>query len=273
MFAQAIRSASHFTFPYVGLRRRECGQVYSTIGAFVILNPAGWAITSAHVVNEILAVQREADEGVGSAPPGDHGVCVDHAEIWVLPGFEATRPRLTQAVVRPIADIAAIKLEPFDGSTVAEYPVLRDCTRHPISQGTSVCRLGYPFHDIKAGWDDDRTEFSLPTGAFPIPSFALDGIVSRFHRVSGEDGNPGATFIATSTPGLRGQSGGPLLDANGRVCGLQSHTTHLDLGFDAQFSAGDEVVSERQFLNVGAATHVDEVRAVLEEAQVEYSVR
>jgi Trypsin-like peptidase domain len=273
MFARAIRSASHFTFPYVGLRRRECGQVYSTIGAFVVVNPAGWALTSAHIVDEILAVQREAEEGLSSAPADDHGVCMAHSEIWAMPGFETTRTRLTQAVVRPVADIAAVKLEPFDASAIAEYPVLRDCARQPISQGTSVCRLGYPFHDIKANWDEDRAEFSLPTGAFPIPSFALDAIVSRFHRVSGEDGQSEATFIATSTPGLRGQSGGPLLDTDGRLCGLQSHTTHLDLGFDAQFSMGDTVVSERQFLNVGAATHADEIRAVLEEAHVEHEVR
>ena len=109
-------------------------------------------------------------------------------------------------------------------------------------------------------------------GAFPVPSFALDGIVSRFRRVTADDGSAQATFVETSTPGLRGQSGGPLLDAAGRVCGIQSHTIHLDLGFDAQFSAGDGVACERQFLNVGESTHVADVIALLDEVGVHYQL-
>jgi Trypsin-like peptidase domain len=283
MFAQAIRSASRFTFPYVGLRRRAQGDIYSTIGAFLVVNSDGWALTSAHIIEEILSAEKEADEGSGSAARGagehasasadDRDACAEHVEIWAVPRFEAMRPRVSQALVRPIADVAVVKLEPFDGDAMTEYPVFRDAGSDPIVQGMSVCRLGYPFHDVRASWDEERNEFSLPPGSFPVPSFALDGIVSRFHRMAAEDNTGEATFIATSTPGLRGQSGGPLLDTAGRVCGLQSHTTHLDLGFDAQFSAGGRVVAERQFLNVGAAAHVNDVRALLDEAGAGYRVR
>ena len=161
--------------------------------------------------------------------------------------------------------------EPFDRSWVPEFPVLRDVVANPIVQGMSVCRLGYPFHTIQPVWGADRGEFALPQGAFPVPSFALDGVVARFHRSVAEGGHE-ATFIATSTPGLRGQSGGPLLDAEGRLCGIQSHTAHLDLGFDGHFSAGEQLMAERQFLNVGAATHVSDVRSVLDEAGVSYNL-
>ena len=132
----------------------------------------------------------------------------------------------------------------------------------------SVCRLGYPFHDISAEWSEPSHEFKLPPQAFPVPAFALEGIVARFHRIAADDGSGEATFVETSTPGLRGQSGGPLLDVEGRVCGIQSHTTHLDLGFDARYGVGDQIVTERQFLNVGAATHVADVVAFLAETNV-----
>jgi S1-C subfamily serine protease len=269
MFTRAVRTAAQFTYPYVGLRRRRCSHVYSTMGAFVILNAEGWVLTSSHLVDDIVAVEREVQEASGNL--GDQ-VCTDHAEIWAVPGFGQTRPRLAEATVRQLADIALVRLEPFDPAVVAQFPRLRDVSREPIEQGMSICRLGYPFHDIAADWSAERHEFALGQDAFPVPSFALDGIVSRFHRVSSDAGLDPATFIETSTPGLRGQSGGPLLDVEGRVCGIQSHTTHLDLGFDAGFQAGETTVTERQFLNVGAATHISEVVALLDEVGVAYEL-
>ena len=270
MFTRAVRTASEFTFPYVGLRRRRCGQVHTSIGAFVILDAEGWAITSAHVVEEIMAAERECTGGVADGATLPAGSCCDHAEIWALPNFTETPPRLAEAIVRPLADLALVRFEPFDGAPIAGFPVLRDPAKHPIEQGMSVCRLGYPFHDISAEWSDSGHEFKLPPQAFPVPSFALDGMVARFHRVSAPDGSADATFIETSTPGLRGQSGGPLFDLQGRVCGIQSHTTHLDLGFDARYGLGDQTVTERQFLNVGAATHIADVLALLDEAKVKH---
>lgn len=274
MFAQAIRIAGQFTYPYVGLRRRTCGSVYSTIGAFVVVNAEGWALTSAHVVDEILEVATEvlAVRGGGSEPPGGENPCLAHSEIWALPAFEQVHVSAAEAVVRPLADLAAVRLEPFDPTWIPRYPVFRDPASAPIEQGMSVCRLGYPFHNIQGSWDDARAEFSLPTGSFPVPSFALDGVVARFHRMAPEDGSGEATFVETSTPGLRGQSGGPLLDREGRVCGIQSKTIHLDLGFDAQYSSGGQLVSERQFLNVGAATHVAEAISLLGEVGAHYEV-
>lgn len=274
MFAQAIQVASQFTFPCVGLRRQASGQVYSTIAAFVVVNDEGWALTSGHVVDEIIQVAAEVQSArtAGSELPDDASPCVAHSEIWALPAFGQVSVGVAEAMVRPLADLALVRLEPFEPSWIARYPVFRDLTTAPVEQGMSVCRLGYPFHNIQASWDDVHSEFSLPTDAFPVPSFALDGVVARFHRVAPQDGSEEATFVETSTPGLRGQSGGPLIDSEGRVCGIQSKTIHLDLGFDAQFSSGGQLVSERQFLNVGAATHVAEAVSLLAEVGVQYDV-
>jgi S1-C subfamily serine protease len=244
-------------------------QVYSTIGAFVVLSDDGWVLTSAHLVDEILAVKRVVS---GEVEPTDEKLAVsDEADLWAIPGFDQNRPDIAEVIVKPIADLALVRLQPFDARGVIGRPVLRDAVAAPIEVGTSVCRVGYPFYDIAAEWVEEAGEFRLPGGAFPVPSFALDGMVSRFRHVSGPE-TTSATFIETSTPGLRGQSGGPLLDVEGRVCGIQSHTVHLDLGFDARFAHGDEVVTERQFLNVGAATHVGELVPLLDEAKIAYKL-
>lgn len=270
MFVNAVRLAAAYTFPYVGLRRRTSGEVQTSVGSFVVINAEGWIVTSGHIVDDIVAsdagVQRQAGPG---APRTDSSVA-QHQELWALPGFSEKRPALVQARVNRAADVAVGRLEPFDPSAISGFPVLRDVSADPIEQGMSVCRVGYPFHDVPATYNTTTSTFEVPSSAFPFPRFVLDGVVSRFSRHVAEEG-AAAIFIETSTPGLRGQSGGPLLDVSGRVCGIQSQTAHLDLGFDARFvDSESEVVVERQFLNVGAASHVNEVRELLDAEGAEY---
>ena len=100
----------------------------------------------------------------------------------------------------------------------------------------------------------------------------MDGIVTRFlgdttGKISG---------IEMSTPGLRGQSGGPLFDINGTVYGLQFATNHLHLGFDIKER---EIVSEGRkykvsnfpFLHVGLCVHVDQIKEFLTEHKIAFT--
>lgn len=267
MFTRAIQTASTFTFPHVGLRRRPDGHVDSLVAGFVLLNDDGWIVTSAHVVEEIIAVGGMSRDD-GPQPKDDISV-TEHTELWTVPGFQATQPRLVSGRVNPAADIAIGRIEPFDPKVGVGYPVLRDTGLDPVMQGESVCRLGFPFNNVAADFDQAGKRFDVPAGVFPMPRFALDGIVARFNRFVGPQGS--GLFIETSTPGLRGQSGGPLLDTLGRVVGIQSRTAHFDLGFDAHYAgAGGEMITERQFLNVGMATHVDELIRMLESDGVSF---
>ncbi len=262
MFQDALETAGHFTFPYVGVRRRNDGEVFSTVGALVIINADGWCLTAAHVVDEI----RKAHASVQSkAQPT---TLSHHAEIWAVPGFARSKPRMAQAHVDSAADLAAIRIEPFDAGQFERPPVFRSLVS-PVRPGLSLCRVGYPFHKVEATFDEDAGNFDVKTG-FPVPRFALEGMVSRFHNVVVEGREPPVRFIETSTPGLRGQSGGPLIDVEGRICGMQSHTAHLDLGFDAAFEREGERVTERQFLNVGRAVHVEQIMAFLDAKQIDY---
>ena len=273
MFQKAVAIANEFTFPYVGLRRRADGGVFSVLGAFVVVNAEGWVLTAGHIVDEIISREQERTVTPGdpaAEQPADtaDGRVTARTEIWALPGFLESHPRVVEARMNRLADLALCRLEPFDAATVRSFPVFRDSAADPIEQGTSVCRLGFPFYDVDAAFDETGGGFALSPAAFPVPRFALDGIVARFHRVADEAGGASGFFIETSTPGLRGQSGGPLLDVRGRVCGIQSHTSHLDLGFDARYESRGETVVERQFLNVGAASHVDEIVALCAETGV-----
>ena len=212
MFTEAIEVASKFTNPFVGLRRRANGEVFTTMGAFIAVNAEGWVLTSGHIIGEILSYKDGAD-----ASAADDTQVVSHSELWAMPGFMGTKPHLAEAHVNQVADLAVCRIEPFDADAIPAFPVFRDVSAAPIGQGMSVCRLGFPFCDVPATFNETRNEFALNERAFPVPRFALDGIVARFNRRFSEDGGSSALYIETSTPGLRGQSGGPLVDTQ-RAC-------------------------------------------------------
>ena len=49
--------------------------------------------------------------------------------------------------------------------------------------GRSLCRLGFPFHDIVPIFDEERNAFLLPEGALPIPFYPIEGMFTpRGHR-------------------------------------------------------------------------------------------
>ena len=81
--------------------------------------------------------------------------------------------------------------------------------------------------------------------------------------------------IELSTPGLKGQSGGPLFNKDGIVYGMQFSTKHLHLGFDIvdkEIISGNQAkkVSDYSFLHLGQCIHVDIIKEFLKEKEVKY---
>jgi hypothetical protein len=152
---------------------------------------------------------------------------------------------------------------------VASYPVFKDPARN-FDPGTSLCRIGFPFHTVEPTYDATRNVFELPPGSVPLPRFASDGILSRIIEVEME-GQPAphfVGFIETSSPGLRGQSGGPIFDRQGTIWGIQSKTQHYPLGFSPEVKGQ----REHQFLNAGWGTHAATVIGVLNSQGIAHQV-
>ena len=225
------------------------------LGAGVVLNRDGWVLTAGHIVSEIDALyQARASLGKGkSKKQGDvEGVKV----VWGVPGDL----NASAGIVQPETDLGLCKLEGFSDSSFRP-PKLRG---NGVRQGELLCRAGYPLiGNIKVDWNSQTEEFTL-TDLFPATVFVNEGVVARFLG-SGPTGTE-HVFIETSSPGLRGQSGGPLVDPDGRLCGIQIRTTHYPLGFTPQ--VGNR--KEHQFLNAGQAVHVDTVKAFLDDHDVDY---
>jgi len=138
---------------------------------------------------------------------------------------------------------------------------------------TSLCKLGFPFHEIKTSFDKAKNTFTLAPGVLPLPFFPIEGICTRTVLAGrSKDGRYEVKFLETSTPGLRGQSGGPIFDRNGTVWALQSRTAHFPLGFSPKVKKGREEIEENQFLNVGWGVHPELMVAFLRDNGIKFSL-
>lgn len=289
MFAAAYQSASAFTKPIIISSLRQDGSCASGVGSFVVVNDEGWILTAAHVFTEFSRLAEGkakltkhlatvADiENDGTVPiklkkkrlhalgKPDPAWVRDFSFWWATDGVTVQDVTILQS-----ADIALARLHPFDKSAVTTFPVFKDPSK-TIASGTSLCRLGFPFHSIQPSYDDVKRAFVLPPGTFPMVFFPNEGILTRQIIVNAS----AAVFegyLETSSPGLMGQSGGPVFDTRGTVWGIQSHTSHLPLGFSPPVPGGKAGEKEHQFLNVGRAVHPSTVVGLLTMAKVKFSL-
>lgn len=272
MFADAYEIASGFTKPVIVSTRLFDNSIDCGCGAYIILNDEGWIVTVAHLFNSSLAFQQHAKEIAEyrkqiAAIKGNPKLnakqirkksnllhtnpkwITNHSFWWCIDGVT-----VKDIVVLREADLAVCRLEPFDPASVPNYPKVKDPSN--LRLGTSVCKLGYPFHEISASFDESSNRFTLAPGTLPIPRFPIEGIFTR-NCVAGKslDGKYDIKFLETSTPGLRGQSGGSIFDCKGTVWAVQSHTRHLPLGFSPKVKKKGKEIEENQFLNVGLGVH------------------
>jgi len=171
----------------------------------------------------------------------------------------------------PVYDVAILKMKGFTKKFYTGHAVFAKDSSE-LQPGVFLCRLGFPFPEFSNYTYDEATEMiSWTHDTVRMVRFPIDGMVTR-HFGNAE----GKIFgVEMSTPGLKGQSGGPLFDTNGLIYGMQSMTNHLHLGFDMN---NQEIVSEgrkikvtnQPLLHVGNCVHVDIIKQFLREHQIEF---
>lgn len=270
MFSKAYETASKFTQPVLISHRFFNKDIESGLGSFIIINEEGWILTAAHIIESLYVFRQHAQEM--QAYKQKKQVVTNPRWITNLShwwGKDSHRIREFQVFKEN--DIAIGRIDDFDPSFCKGYPVFRDPSG--IRPGTSVCKLGFPFFNVKASFNQQTHAFHFDRSIFPIPRFPIDGMLTRnLLGKKSEVHNLDVKFIETSSPGLRGQSGGPIFDTEGRVVGIQSHTRHLPLGFSPKIKKGDQEVEENQFLNVGIGAHVQSILAFLNKFGVKYEI-
>ena len=291
MFAEAIEKAAQFTRAIHSIMRTYGGKkIIPGAGTLFFVNNEGYAISCKHVAELLISADRLNKQYLDfkeerNKIPGDNsfkqklkGLELKYkynpaSIIQVKNNFVDCVDRLSgfTAHLHPKYDLAILKFNDYGSLRYHQHAVfLKDSSS--IKQGEFLCRLGFPFPEFSNyafNEKNDDIEWSM-NGIVASPRFPIEGMVTRF--LADESRLYG---IELSTPGLKGQSGGPLFNKDGIVYGMQFSTKHLHLGFDMidkEIISGTEAkkVSDYSFLHLGQCIHVDVIKEFLREKNVTY---
>jgi len=293
MFVNAIEAIQKFTRPVHSIvRYYHSDRIQPGAATLFFVNESGVAVTCKHVVEQLLAehslnanytafksereLLKSNSGGVDELGLRELESKYNYSSAGAVAQLKNQLVNCTDSptydyLLHPTLDLAILKFREVKQYHYTSYATfLKDGTH--LKQGKSLCRYGFPFAEFKNfEYDPVRDEINFTKeGISATPSFPMDGILTR-HVAEGQ----AIVGIELSTPGLKGQSGGPLFDTNGIVCGMQSGTAQYHMGFDDKeieiiSKGGKSNVLNHSFLNVGRCIHVEAIKEFLTLHQVKF---
>ncbi|MBK7039434.1 MAG: trypsin-like peptidase domain-containing protein [Bacteroidetes bacterium] len=286
MFSKAYNIANKFTHPFIIVLRTEDGHLEGGLGSFIVLNDEGWCMTAAHNFGVAFTFNQHQQERLAyekqkshlseqaqqdSQTPSTQGMKNPKwlTHFAILLGGQSIP--ILQNFIYGEHDIAFFQIDPKGFSTQTVYPKIKSSTA--ITPGTSLCKLGFPFVEVNPTFDMHTATFGLSPQLLPIPLFPIEGIYTRnILRGMTQDGSMDILFIETSSPGLKGQSGGPIFDIEGNIYAVQSQNATLPLGFKGTVISNGIAVEENQFFNVGMGVHPATLEILLNKHHIKYAI-
>lgn len=292
MFIKAIETVSAFTRPIHTIMRTYGGkQIIPGAATLFFVNEEGYAVTCKHVA-EMLISSENINQKFIKFKKEKTAFYASGQKNKPLKGLELKYQYTTETAIQlktnfidcvdtltefkihlhPTLDLAIIK---FIGFNQINY---RDCAKFlkeadSFKQGKFLCRLGFPFPEFTNFIYNETTDDIewTTTGINHSPRFPIEGMVTRFLA----DQPNGMYGVEMSTPGLRGQSGGPLFDEKAVIYGMQFNTKHLHLGFDIEnkeISINNQLkrISDYSFIHLGQCIHSNVITAFLKQHEVKY---
>ena len=292
MFTKAIEINSKYTRAIHTITRQyNSKEVLPGAATIFIVNDEGYALTCKHVV-ELIANSDTINKNYEDFKKEKNKLpkngklkrnikalklkykISDNSTVQIKNTFIDCVDTLTNLKwhVHPEYDLAIIKFEGFTKLNCTDFPIFKkDSTK--IKSGEYLCRLGFPFPEFTNFEYDQNNDIInwTNTGVNASPRFPIDGMVTRFLANNGKKYG-----LELSTPGLRGQSGGPLFDTDGIVCGMQSRTKHLHLGFDIEnkeihTKGQKKKVNNYSFIHLGECIDVDVIKDFLKLHKVNFN--
>lgn len=284
MYKISIKDNTQYLIPFIeGIKYYGSNDLEQGGGTMMILNDKGDVLTCAHIANEFIV----SDNLAKSYSQFIQDIKLSknkeqRRQIEKKYRIKKDTPVLTHIdlpldiqgeltfdiTFHEYLDLALIR---FKGIKTErdKYPIF---SKEFPEQGQSVCKLGYAFpeFDIFKYSNDLDNIVIKEDGIRNFPVFPLDGIVTR--GIVDEHNN--LSMFETSTPGLRGQSGGPIFGPDGIVYGIQSMTVHLDLNFDVNKTVKRGIENKKvnftPFINLGVGISSTEIINFLEKNNIEF---
>ncbi|MBU4486727.1 MAG: trypsin-like peptidase domain-containing protein [Candidatus Delongbacteria bacterium] len=291
MFIKGIEIASQFTRAIHTISRNiDSTDIIPGAATLFFVNSDGWALTCKHVVQHLIGsdqLQKRKNDYLSELMKIKGVKNERQLKKEVLKKFDYIKQPIYEsyncfmncvdgnlqyeAFMHPETDVALIHFLNYSNLFCNQFPIFAKNVNE-LQQGKYLCRLGFPFPEFTNYFYDsseDKIKWNQ-SGRIDSPKFPIEGMVTR-HLV---DSTQVVIGVEMSTPGLRGQSGGPLFDQNGIIWGMQSATNHLDLDFDVMQEVirnGKKTkVEDHAFLHVGHCVHVKALKSFMKQHKVQF---
>lgn len=287
MYKKSIKEVSNYLIPFIqGIKYYGSNEIEHCLGTMIILNKNGDILTCRHiaeqfilnnqlndkyfkVISEIKSIKNSENKKKLEKKYNLNNDTIVLSNIF-LP-FKVNGDFKINIIFHEYLDLAIIRFNDvkFD---IGNYPIF---SKNIPLQGQSVCKLGYAFPEYSIYEYSDKTNNIVikKNIVSNFPLFPLDGIVTR-HVM---DDNKKLSMFETSTPGLRGQSGGPIFDTDGLVYGIQSMTRQIDLNFDVNGTVKRGInkknVEFTPFINLGIGISSSEIIKFLEDNNIDFDCK
>jgi len=291
MFTQAIEIVAKFTRAIHSIGRYYGStRIHPGTATLFFVNSDGWALTCGHVANQLAAEgvinqNAEAFRNELSARSGSKKGKRLLKELEKKYGYSkktvfelhnrfvgCVQGKGTVEVIKhKEVDAALIKFHGYSRLRCDTFPVFPSDTSS-LQQGKFLCRLGFPFPEFtNFKYDEENDQIVwTDTGRRTTPRFPIEGMLTR-RLGKGRD----IIGFEMSTPGLRGQSGGPAFDIDGKVWGMQFQTAHHDLNFDIDQKVMrghiEKPVTDIPFFHTGLCVHIDVLKSFMKEHDVQFT--
>ena len=284
MYKKAIKENSKYLLPFIeGIKYYGSNEIEHALGTMIILNKNGDILTCKHIAKDFIENDILSKRNKKFLNEYNNASKEDKKNIENKYGFKGNSIVLTN-INLPFSINGEIGIEIkfhkyLDLAVIRFKGVNFDCEKYPIFskdlplQGQSLCKLGYAFPEYSY-FEYSKKENNIilkkeMTSNFPL--FPMDGIMTRLVVDDKKD----ISMFETSTPGLRGQSGGPVFSPEGVVYGIQSMTRHIDLNFDVNTYVKRGVTKKKvtytPFINLGVCISSTKIIEFLDENNIEYN--
>jgi hypothetical protein len=286
MYKKSIRENREYLIPFVeGIKYYGSDEIENAIGTMMILNDHGDVLTCRHIAERFIENDRlstrykEIVDKLNGANNKERRKIEKeydlHDDSIVLTNinlpFEVNSNLNLEITLHNFLDLAIIRFKGLK-TKLNHYPVF---SKSLPEQGQSVCKIGYAFPEYSLfEYSNKLNNIVIKKEIVPsFPIFPLDGIVTRMIM----DERNCLSMFETSSPGLRGQSGGPIFSPEGLVYGIQCLTKHLDLNFDVNLVVrrgyyGKEV-NHTPFINLGVGVASTEIIKFLKDNKIDFECK
>ena len=279
MYKKSLNENSKYLIPFVeGVKYYGSDNIEHNLGTMMVINKNGDILTCKHIASEFVAnlelgktyksIMDEMDNVKNHQERkmiekkyelNDESVVLSNINL----PFQVNGDIEINIKVHKYLDIALINFKgiKFDIDTFPTFS-----TKLPL-QGQSVCKLGYAFpeYDFFEYSESQRNIVMKKDIIANFPLFPLDGIVTR-HVM---DENKKISMFETSTPGIGGQSGGPIFDPQGLVYGMQSMTKYMKL--PVNLINKDDKFDINPYMSLGVGVSSVEIIKFLEENNIKFN--